>query len=381
MAIAVLFPRYDHPAIEERYANWQSELYLRRQGDAVEYYDTEDPSSMAVADIETEHVLVVTDPLILAPTPLASRLLAILGDADAAVPSTNETENPAQHQAAPKPYMTVRELESVGAELNRRPQAVRRVQWDASDPGLFLCRTSMLASIDAPMEKALRGKSVVVSDNDYVHRWASMRGQVREDLLSRIGTDAKSILEFGCGEGTLGHALKQRQKCRVVGIEMDPDAAAIAQRRIDAVLQGDVREIVSILHEQFDWIVGGDIVEHLDEPWSFLAELRRISTPGGKLLLSLPNLANGSVVRDLLEGRFDYVYMGLTCAGHVRFFTRRSIEDLLAIAGWTPVEITPQLFPVTPEAEELMTKLSSAGIPFSREDLTASGYYVIARNG
>ena len=45
---------------------------------------------------------------------------------------------------------------------------------------------------------------------------------------------------------------------------------------------------------------------------------------------------------DLLHGRFDYVYMGLTCVGHLRFFTRRSIEDMLAIAGWTVVSIEPQ---------------------------------------
>ena len=95
----------------------------------------------------------------------------------------------------------------------------------------------------------------------------------------------------------------------------------------------------SILDEHFDWIVGGDIVEHLDEPWSFLAELRRVAAPGGHLLLSIPNLANASVVADLLHGRFDYVYMGLTCVGHLRFFTRQSIEDMLTIAGWTVVAI------------------------------------------
>ncbi|HET7707390.1 MAG TPA: hypothetical protein VFM36_14990, partial [Thermoanaerobaculia bacterium] len=117
------------------------------------------------------------------------------------------------------------------------------------------------------------------------------------------------------------------------------------------------------------------------DPWSFLGDLRRIATPGGKLLLSLPNLANASIIADLLAGRFDYVYMGLACVGHLRFFTRKSIEDLLAISGWTPVEITPQEIGVTPPGEQLMNRLESGAVPFSREDLTASGYYVIARNG
>ena len=207
-----------------------------------------------------------------------------------------------------------------------------------------------------------------------------MRGQARLDLLDRISTTARSVLEFGCGEAPLGAAIKARQKARVVGIELDPRAAAVARKRIDDVYQGDVRQIVSLIHERFDWIVGGDIVEHLDEPWSFLAELRRISAPGGRLLLSLPNLANVSIVNDLLRGRFDYVYMGLTCAGHVRFFTRRSIEEMLDIAGWRVESIETQPVTITPAAAELLAKLEASGAEFSRDDLLSPGYYVVGVN-
>ena len=101
----------------------------------------------------------------------------------------------------------------------------------------------------------------------------------------------------------------------------------MARKRIDDVYCGDAREIVALIREKFDWIIGGDIVEHLDEPWSFLSELRRVAKPGGHLLLSIPNIAHAALIADLLRGRFDYVYMGLTCVGHLRFFTRRTIED------------------------------------------------------
>ena len=164
-------------------------------------------------------------------------------------------------------------------------------------------------------------------------------------------------------------------------MELDQKAAAIARRRIDDVYCADVREIIAILDEQFDWIVGGDIVEHLDEPWSFLADLRRVCKPGGHLLLSLPNLSNASVVNDLLQGRFDYVYMGLTCVGHLRFFTRQTIEDMLSIAGWSVESIEPQAAMPTPPRDELLAALDAAHVPYSRDDLIAPGYYVVARNG
>ena len=381
MAIAVLFPQFDHPAIEERYASWQAELRLR-MGTARRYYYAEGARAFEAANqVDEGFVLVITDPLLLAPPNLGPSLKQHLSDADAVVPATNVATNPAQLASLPSLYMTLRELDLVSEELKQRGDSVERITWGSDDPSVFLCRTELLDDVKVPLTQALAGRRVAVSKSDYVHRWSTMRGQVREDLLARIPADARSILEFGCGEGVLGQAIKQRQKARVAGIELDPVAAAIAKKRLDVVYQGDAVEIISLLHEQFDWIIGGDIVEHLADPWDFLSGLRRVAAPGGKLLLSLPNLANASIVADLLAGRFDYVYMGLACVGHLRFFTRRSIEDMLSIAGWSPVSIEPQQLGATPPGQELLQRLEGASLPFSREDLLASGYYVTARNG
>lgn len=380
--IAVLYPRFHHPAIEERYASWQTQMLLRAGGGKIYPYDPEEPSSYAAGEIEDAHVLVITDPILLPPARMAERLRDALESARvaAAVPVSNETMNDAQRCATPAPYATLRELQILTASMQQRAESLRPVKWDAADPAAYVCRTALLDASDDPPRRALAGRDVVVSDNDYIHRWSSFRGQVRHDLLARISTDARSVLEFGCGEAPLGAELKRRQPCRVVGIELDPKAAAIARKRIDDVYCADVREIVSIVQEKFDWIVGGDIVEHLDEPWSFLADLRRVCRPGGHLVLSLPNVANASVIGDLLQGRFDYVYMGLTCVGHLRFLTRRSIEEMLALAGWQIVEIAPQEIAPSPQRRELVSQLEKSGIAFSKSDLDAAGYYVVARN-
>ena len=386
MPIAVLYPRYDHPAVEERYASWQTQMLLRR-GETVSriiFYEPHERAEDVAADVEEPHVLVITDPLLLPSPRLAARLVEALEQSDpavAAVPVANASTHP-QQQRPPSPvYLTLRELQSTMEVMASEPPAIERVTWDQSDPGAFLCRTELLDTVKVPLREALAGREVAISKTDYVHRWSSLRGQTRFDLLEKISLDAQSILEFGCGEAPLGEALKKRQKCRVVGIELDADAAAVAAKRIDAVYRGDVREIVSIMDEQFDWIIGGDIVEHLDEPWSFLDDLRNVAKPGGHLLLSIPNLANASLVNDLLHGRFDYVYMGLTCVGHLRFFTKQTIADMLTIAGWSIVAIEPQDAVATPAREELLGALDRAGLAYSREDVTPTGYYVIARNG
>ncbi|HYC59432.1 MAG TPA: class I SAM-dependent methyltransferase [Thermoanaerobaculia bacterium] len=376
---AVLLPLYDHPALEERYASWQTQMLLRRDHGRLEFYDAGERASDAVEGIDDEFVLVITDPLLLPSPRLGENLRAALGGAFAAVPAANESGEPAQRIGL-RPYMTLREFEEVAAEVQATAAPVERIAWGQHDPGVFLCATSALRAMREPLARAMAGREVAIARNTVVHRWASLRGQTRTDLLDRISLDAKSILEFGCGEAPLGEALKRRQKCRVVGVELDRHAAAIARKRIDDVYCGDVREIVSLLHERFDCIVGGDIVEHLDEPWSFLAALRRISMPGGRLLLSLPNIANASVIGDLLQGRFDYVYMGLTCVGHLRFFTRRSVEEMLSIAGWEVVAIDPQTLAPSDEQARLVESLRAAGIPFAESEIAPSGFYVMARN-
>ncbi len=385
MPIAVLYPRYDHSAIEERYASWQTQMLLRRGTDVTRliFYEPEEPADLVAEDLDEPHALVVTDPLLLPSVLLSSRLRDALeaSGAAAVVPVANTTQHLKQQRAPFEPYLTLRELQSAMSRLEAEPVSLDRVTWDRSDPGTFLARSDLLATVEGPLHSVLAERDVAISGTDYIHRWSSLRGQTRHDLLTRISPDAKSILEFGCGEAPLGEALKRRQKCRVVGIELDPDAAAVAEKRIDAVYRGDVREIVSILDERFDWIIGGDIVEHLDEPWSFLAELRRVALPGAHLLLSIPNLSNAAVINDLLHGRFDYAYMGLTCVGHLRFFTRQTLEDMLTIAGWTIAGITPQDAVETPARENLIRVLESSGLPHSREDLIPTGYYVLARNG
>lgn len=384
MTLTVLYPSIRFRAIEERYAQWQNELLINRMtsGAKILHYDPEAPASRILAEVDSERVLVVSDPLLLAGDGLIDLLSQPLqaDGCDASVPTSNETEQPQQRATPPEPYLTLRQFEDSSARFTQSGGDPVRVVWDKADPGLFLGNTAAVRESGQPLSRALEGRSVAIVKKAYVHRFASHRGQFRQDLLELVDPGARSILEFGCGEGLLGAALKKRQQARVVGVELDEAAAREAHTRLDAVHTGDVTRIIESLDEKFDWVIGGDILEHIDEPWTFLKSLRRVTAPGGRLLLSLPNVGNWAVVSDLLRGRFDYVYMGIVCAGHVRFFTPATIRDMLAISGWTTESISPQPLVITSEFDTFVAKLKAAGVEASYEDLATPGYYVIAGN-
>src|SRR5438128_2304680 len=90
--------------------------------------------------VESTHVLVVTDPLLLPSKNLSRRLIAALqGSVEAALPVMNLPANPAQQQNV-ETYATLRELEVITSKLEAGRADLQRMTWDASDPFVFACR-------------------------------------------------------------------------------------------------------------------------------------------------------------------------------------------------------------------------------------------------
>src|SRR5260221_3896134 len=381
MRLAILYPRFAHPAIEERYGSWQSQLFLRRAARDAEWitYNPDDDVKTAAGLTAADVCLVVTDPLLLVGAEIASTLASALTEGVlGAIPVTNEARRSDQLAAGIEPYLTIRQLEEAAEAVLRRDLPARTATCEG-DPGLYLSSTAFLRTVSRKAGNALDGERVAIARTAYVHRWTRLRSQPRADLLPRIPTHATSILEFGCAEGLLGQTVKARQDCRFVGIEIDPRAASQAQTRLDRVLCGDATELLSSVGERFDCIIGGDVLEHLSDPWSFLTGLRAIAAPDALLILSVPNVANWAIVADLLRGRFDYAYIAIACAGHLRFFGRNTITDALEIAGWSVEHIEGQPQIVNQETASLLKQLASTAIPHDPEALLAPGFYVHAR--
>jgi 2-polyprenyl-3-methyl-5-hydroxy-6-metoxy-1,4-benzoquinol methylase len=157
----------------------------------------------------------------------------------------------------------------------------------------------------------------------------------RPDLVEMLPRPLGRALDVGCGAGTVARQLRAEGAERVVGIEIDRDAAEAAKDACDQVLVTSVEAALDELEGPFDTVVAYDVLEHLVDPWLVLRGLRGITAPGGRLQVSVPNARHLSLVLDLLfRGTFGYTDFAHRDITHLRWFTRKDIVAAVAEAGW-----------------------------------------------
>ena len=147
-----------------------------------------------------------------------------------------------------------------------------------------------------------------------------------------------AVLDIGCGRGGAGEELRAAGATRIVGIELVEAEARHAAERYDRVLTGSAETLVDTLDERFDTVLCYDVLEHLVDPWHVLRRARALINDGGHIHVSLPNVQYVGLARDIwLRGTFGYTDAGHRDRTHLRWFTRRDIEQALRDTGWEPV--------------------------------------------
>jgi SAM-dependent methyltransferase len=166
------------------------------------------------------------------------------------------------------------------------------------------------------------------------------------DLLDRIPLDARTVLDVGCGTGSLGAAYRQlNPRALLLGIDNDPQAAAVAARRFDQVAVTDVETdpLPFQLDEGIDCIIYGDVLEHLENPWEMLRRHVDALSEDGTILICVPNVEHWSFAARLLRGTWDYEPSGLLDATHLRWFSLDSMRRLLLETGLALCDVHPRV--------------------------------------
>lgn len=156
-------------------------------------------------------------------------------------------------------------------------------------------------------------------------------------LVRNVENNSK-VLDVGCSTGKLGMILKDFKNCTVDGIEYEKVAYELLKknRYYNAVynfsiLDNKCKDFTKLKNqkEKYDYIIFGDVLEHLSEPWNAILNACELLKKDGKILVSIPNIAHIDIIKGLINEDFNYKELGLLDNTHIRFFTEKSFVDMI----------------------------------------------------
>jgi 2-polyprenyl-3-methyl-5-hydroxy-6-metoxy-1,4-benzoquinol methylase len=143
------------------------------------------------------------------------------------------------------------------------------------------------------------------------------------------------VLDVGC---SFGMFLKELKKNGYDAFGVDPSEEA-ASKCIEEGLpvHRGLLEEVKFAANCFDVVTLYEVIEHLTDPQSLLAECYRIIRPGGMMFISTGNTDSWSV--KFLKGRWDYFSMEDGGQGHISFYNPYSISKLCKDIGFRTIAV------------------------------------------
>lgn len=152
-------------------------------------------------------------------------------------------------------------------------------------------------------------------------------------LIRSVGKN-QCVLDVGCNEGYIGRACDPSNT--FYGVDNDSESLAVAKEHYADVAQINLNQCEKLPWDlQFDLILFGDVLEHLVDPLPVYQMLiKNYLKKGGRIVVSLPNIANWQIRMNLLFGKFDYQNTGILDRTHLHFYTYTSAKKAFEIEGY-----------------------------------------------
>ena len=166
-------------------------------------------------------------------------------------------------------------------------------------------------------------------------------------MAAIIGTGS-CVVDLGCGSGHLLNALAERFDQRI-GLD-------VSRTRLDTLADGhtdgwEFRE--ADLNGQFpledasaNAVIANQVIEHILDPIKFSQEIHRILRPGGRCVVTTPNIRYLKNVAHLVFSGYGprtaggNTLDGAWDDGHIHYFTHRDLREIFGQAGFARVEST-----------------------------------------
>lgn len=162
-----------------------------------------------------------------------------------------------------------------------------------------------------------------------------IRSGTRIDVAARFVGTGTTLLDVGCGSGLLARLVRGRFK-RVVGVEFSEIAVAGARATGALPIVADLNHrSLPIRDAAVDALTCLDVLEHVLDPRALMREIARVLAPGGRAVVTTPNIQFWRHIWSIVRGRFPRTSMDPEGwdGGHLHYFTFRDLEALAAECG------------------------------------------------
>jgi 2-polyprenyl-3-methyl-5-hydroxy-6-metoxy-1,4-benzoquinol methylase len=169
----------------------------------------------------------------------------------------------------------------------------------------------------------------------YVNRIDYLAERAQGQRVIHVGFVDAGFQEMQAATGTWLHQHLAERASDLVGIDIDPEGVEAARAAGFDAHVADCRDPVAVAALDLtpaDVVIAGEIIEHLDDPGSFLGLLHGLVRPGGELVLTTPN-ASG-----LVNGFAAMAGAEVNHPDHVVLFSWRTLTNLASRHGWEHVE-------------------------------------------
>ncbi len=153
---------------------------------------------------------------------------------------------------------------------------------------------------------------------------ASNRLQVLTGLMPLEG---KRVLEIGCATGEFCAAAR-KAGATPLGIDLSGEIVDVATRRYPSIaFRKDTAESIAGTGQRFDVVTAYEVIEHVPAPASWLRASSALLEPGGRLVISTPNVTRAEAVGPDNWTGFN------TSLEHLYFFSLDSLMSMMARFG------------------------------------------------